>query len=142
MTTTECKLRHHSPKFSAGSWRCPDCTNNVRQNEQAAAISRAMEARDRGMSVAVAAPVEGKVTAEDWRTFTLALRRCVGADGRVHQRDMRPLIRGRIRSQLIPSLYRKAIKDGLISEVTRERSDDARGRNTNKDEPVYLLSAA
>lgn len=76
----------------------------------------------------------------DWDIFTRALRESV-KNGEVHQRDMRPKIRGCINPQNIPGLYAKAKRIGLITEIRRERSNDVIGRNGNKYEPVYSLAS-
>ena len=83
----------------------------------------------------------GAITPAEWATFTAALSK-VARGGEVHQRDMRPLIRGRIKPSHIGACYTRAIAMHLIREVRRERSNDVKGRNTNKDEPVYELRAA
>lgn len=83
----------------------------------------------------------GAITPAEWATFTAALRK-VARDGEVHQRDMRPLIRGRIKPSHIGACYTRAISMRLIREVRRERSNDVQGRNTNKSEPVYELRSA
>lgn len=127
MTTLKmpCPNTSHSPRLTAGiGWSCPQCTE-----------SRTVE------TVPLPEKVDATVSANDYAIFTDALRRAVGPDGLVHQRDMRPLIRDRIKPQRIPTLYRRAIAQHLITEVKRERSNDVRGRNTNKDEPVYRLAA-
>lgn len=81
--TTPCLNRHHSPRFSSGRWSCDDCRNNVRQPEHSAAISRAMEARDRGMSVAVAAhPDEASRVAAAIRTLAATGRPFSANDAR------------------------------------------------------------
>ena len=108
--------------------RCPSCGHHVKT-------------QGHGATCAPIAPVEGAITPEEWATFTTALRQ-VARGGEVHQRDMRPLIRGRIQPTHIGSCYKRAIKVGLIREVRRERSNDVAGRNTNKDEPVYELREA
>jgi hypothetical protein len=79
---------------------------------------------------------------EDWAVFTAALKTAArrSSDRLVHQREMRPLIRDRIKSQRIPGCYSKAIRAQLITEVSREQSNDRAGRNTNTLEPVYRLS--
>ena len=77
----------------------------------------------------------------EWVIFTAALRSA--AQGReVHQRDVRPLLRGRIEPKHVGLCYRRAIREGLIREVRREQSNDEVGRNTNKYEPVYELRSA
>ena len=91
----------------------------------------------RNPAPAPVAPALGGVTPEEWAIFTAALAQ-VARGGEVHQRHMRPLLRGRITPhQHIASCYSRAIAVGLIREVRRERSNDVIGRNTNKDEPVY-----
>ena len=77
---------------------------------------------------------------DDWATFTAALRQ-VARGGVVRQSDMRALIRGRIPPSSIGRCYSKAIDQGLLTEIGRERSDDRAGRNTNKREPVYRLAS-
>lgn len=78
---------------------------------------------------------------DEWRVFTAALRQ-VARDGEVHQRDMRPLLRGRIEASHIGQQYKRAIREGVIREIRREQSNDVAGRNTNKFEPVYQLRSA
>jgi hypothetical protein len=78
---------------------------------------------------------------DEWGIFVAALREAV-RDGEVHQRDMRPLIRGRIEPKHIGLFYRRAKRDGLLIEVRREQSNDEQGGNTNKWEPIYELRAA
>ena len=81
------------------------------------------------------------LTDDEWATFLDALR-IAARDGEVHQSNVRPIIRGRIAPRHIGSAYFRAIKAGLLTEVRRERSDDVRGRNTNRPEPVYALAGA
>lgn len=80
--------------------------------------------------------------ASEWLTFTRALRSAVRDDGRVHQADVRPLIRGRIEPKHIGTLYRRARTEGLLREVAHERSDDTEGRNAGRLEPVYQYRGA
>lgn len=77
---------------------------------------------------------------DEWSVFRAALR-SAAKDGRVHQADVRPLIRGRIEPKHIGLAYRRAVREGLLTEVSRERSNDEAGRNTNKWEPVYEVAA-
>lgn len=77
----------------------------------------------------------------DWQVFVTVLRQ-VARRGRVHQRDVRPLISGRIAPHAVGQLYARAKREGLIVEVGREASNDVRGRNTNKREPIYELRPA
>jgi hypothetical protein len=77
----------------------------------------------------------------EWLIFTAALRQAARG-GEVHQRNMRPLLRGRIKPQQIGQQYKRAIREGLIAEIGREESNDQIGRNTNKWEPVYELRSA
>lgn len=77
----------------------------------------------------------------EWAIFVAALRKARRDDGTVHQADMRPLIRGRIEPKSIGQQYKRAIREGLISEVAREKSNDEIGRNTNKWEPIYKHAA-
>ena len=80
-------------------------------------------------------------SADEWDLFVTVLR-SAARDGRVHQSAVRPLLRGRMQAKHIGLAYRRAIREGLLREVTRERSDDEHGRNTNKWEPVYELRSA
>lgn len=77
----------------------------------------------------------------EWSIFVAAVRRVVRSDGTVHQSDMRPLIRGRIASKHIASLYRQAKTEGLLVDTgEREQSDDVIGRNTDKLDRIYRLA--
>lgn len=115
--TTPCPNRHHSPKLSAGHWSCDDCTNNVRQNEQAAAISRAMEARDRGMSVAVAAhPDEASRVAA-------AIRRLAATGRPFSANDARDL--HGVKGGVVGATFTALRKEGVIKPVGDEVSTDA-----------------
>ena len=78
----------------------------------------------------------------EWLLFVEALHRVVGADGLVHQHDVRPLIRGRVHHKHIGLFYRRARKDRLLIPVDEERSTDARGRNTHHASPIYELRKA
>lgn len=80
-------------------------------------------------------------TADEWKIFTAALR-AVAVGGRVHQAAVRPRIRGRIKPKHIGQMYARARREGLLVEVTREKSDDTAGRNTHHLEPVYELRDA
>lgn len=77
----------------------------------------------------------------EWALFKVALA-SAARDGRVHQADVRPLIRGRIQHKHIGTLYRRARSEGLLVEVDHERSDDVSGRNAGRLEPVYELRSA
>lgn len=77
----------------------------------------------------------------EWVIFRLALSQAA-KDGKVHQADVRPLIRGRIEPKHIGTLYRRARTEGLLVEVTHERSDDVVGKNAGRLEPVYLWHGA
>ena len=79
--------------------------------------------------------------ADEWAVFTAALV-SAAKDGRVHQADVRPHIRGRIEPKHIGTLYRRARAEGLIREVDHERSDDIAGKNAGRLEPVYELRGA
>lgn len=83
----------------------------------------------------------GAITAEEWATFTAALRQVV-RDGEIHQCDVRPLIRGRIAPKHIGLCWKRARRLRLVEEVRHERSDDTAGRNSHRMEPVYELRAA
>lgn len=77
----------------------------------------------------------------EWSIFVRALHKVV-RDGEVHQRDVRPLIRGQINPKHIGGCYTRAKREGLLREIRREPSNDVAGRNTNKWEPVYELRSA
>lgn len=78
---------------------------------------------------------------DEWSVFTTALT-TAARDGRVHQADVRPIIRGRIEPKHIGTLYRRARAEGLLREVEHERSDDVAGKNAGRLEPVYELRSA
>lgn len=78
---------------------------------------------------------------DEWSVFIAALS-SAAVGGEVHQRDVRPKLRGRVKPQHVGKCYSRAIREGLITEVRRERSNDTVGRNTNKYEPVYRLERA
>ena len=128
--TTPCLNRAHSPKVSAGYWRCDDCTNSVRQPEQAAAISRAMEARDRGMSVAVAAhPDEASRVAAAIRTLA--------ATGRPFSANDARHLHG-VKGGVVGATFTALKTAGEIKPVGAETSTD---RGTH-GKPVALWVAA
>jgi hypothetical protein len=74
----------------------------------------------------------------EWAIFLDALRHAA-RDGDIHQKDVRPLIRGRIQHKHIGQLYRRAKKEGVLTQVGKEPSKDFQGRNTHHDSPVYAL---
>ena len=78
---------------------------------------------------------------DEWALFTAALRQAARGN-KVRQRHVRPLIHGRIEPKHIGLLYRRARREGLLREVDREESNDVKGGNTNKWEPVYELRSA
>jgi hypothetical protein len=51
-------------------------------------------------------------------------------------------VRGRIEPKHVGLNYRRAIREGLLREISREQSNDEAGRNTNKWEPIYELRAS
>ena len=73
---------------------------------------------------------------DEWTLFLAAVRAAV-RDGRVHQRDVRPLVRGRIEPKHIGLSYRRAVREGLLAPLAPERSDDEAGKNAGRWEPVY-----
>lgn len=78
----------------------------------------------------------------EWAIFTAAIRAAVRADGTVHQRDVRPAIRGKVAPKKIGQLYRRARSEGLLTDTgEREPSDDAAGRNLDKLDRIYRLAA-
>lgn len=115
--TTPCANTSHSPRLTSGKgWSCPECT--------------------------LAAVPELEPTADEWTTFTRALRSVVRADRTVHQCDVRPLIRGRIEPKHIGNFWRRARAEALVVEVGHERSNDTEGRNAGRMEPYYEWRAA
>lgn len=77
----------------------------------------------------------------EYVTFLRALEAAVGADGLIHQADVRPRI------QSIPHkhrglLYRRAKAEGVLEFVRKEPSTDRAGGNSDKDSPVYRLRGA
>lgn len=80
-------------------------------------------------------------SSNEWSTFVAVLRECA-VSGVVHQRDVRPRLRGRIKPQSIGKCYSRAIREGVLVPLGREESDDVVGRNTNKLEPYYRLERA
>lgn len=77
----------------------------------------------------------------DWAIFTSALRKSVRADGTIHQRDVRPQIRGRVPAKSIGTFYRRAKAEGLIVDTgEREPSNDVAGRNADKLDRIYRLA--
>lgn len=79
----------------------------------------------------------------EWAIFVRALRSVVRDDGSIHQRDVRPLIRGRIEPKHIGGLYVRARKGGLIRDTRRkEPSGDHAGRNGDKESRVYEWTGA
>lgn len=77
----------------------------------------------------------------EWATFLAALT-SAARDGVVHQRDVRPQLRGRIEPKHIGLLWKRARKEGLVREIDHERSDDTAGRNSHRMEAVYELRSA
>lgn len=75
---------------------------------------------------------------DEWTTFRRALRTvAIANNGLIRQRHMRDLIRGHIDPKAIGRCYSRAIREHVIHEVDREKSNDHQGRNTNKWEPIY-----
>lgn len=78
----------------------------------------------------------------EYVVFVRALK-SVARDGLIHQRDVRPIIRGRIEPKHIGTLYRRAKAEGLLADTgEREPSNDAAGRNTDKLDRIYALVGA
>ncbi len=78
----------------------------------------------------------------EWRLFVGALQQVVRPDGRVHQHDVRPLIRGRVAPKRIGQFYARAKREELLVQVGKEPSNDRQGRNTHHDSPIYELRKA
>jgi len=79
----------------------------------------------------------------EYAVFVTALRSAVRNDGTVHQCDVRPLLRGRIKPKHVGTLYRRAKADGLVRDTgEREPSNDVAGRNADKLDRIYALRAA
>lgn len=79
---------------------------------------------------------------DEWAVFVAALKSSVRSDGTVHQSDVRPKIRGRIQPKHVGQLWRRAMRDGLISRAGYEESDDEKGRNAGRMEPYYSWEKA
>lgn len=79
--------------------------------------------------------------ADTWDFFLRTIRESVRDDGTVHQCDVRPKVRGQIEPKTIATYYRRARALRLLVEDGTERSDDVRGKNAGRHEPVYRLTA-
>lgn len=78
----------------------------------------------------------------EYAIFTAALRAAADATGLIHQRDVRPRIRGRIKPRHVGTLYRRARAEGLIVDTgEREPSSDVAGGNSDKLDRCYRLAA-
>lgn len=107
--------------------RCPGCGHHA-------------ETQGHGAGCAPTAPA---APTGEWPTFVAALRRAARSDGTVHQCDVRPLIRGRVKPKHVGTFYRQAKADGLLVDTgDREPSNDAAGRNTDKLDRIYALGRA
>lgn len=80
--------------------------------------------------------------ADEWALFTAALKTVARADGTVHACDVRPLTHGRIEPRRLSSLWKRARREGLLTEAGHERSDDVAGRNAHRMEAYYELRSA
>lgn len=81
--------------------------------------------------------------AGEWGMFMAAIRAAAMPDGTVHQRNVRPLIRGRITPKHIGGLYRRARAERLLVDTgEREPSSDVEGRNADKLDRIYRLVVA
>ncbi|MGZ4521033.1 MAG: hypothetical protein ACXVGA_06770 [Mycobacteriaceae bacterium] len=78
---------------------------------------------------------------DEWQIFLTAVR-SVARGGRVHQGDVRPLLRGRVQPKHVGQLYARAKREGLLIPVGKEPSNDTAGRNTHHDSPIYELRSA
>lgn len=80
----------------------------------------------------------------EWALFVKALKAAVDMadDGLLHQRFVRPLIRGRITPKHIGQCWKKARDEQLVVEAGHERSNDREGRNAGRMEPYYRLEIA
>lgn len=112
---------------------CPDCRKPL---DQAAVLCRASSCTDceRRRMLLVLDP---------WAFFVQVLRAKVRPDNTVHQADVRPVLRGRIKPQQISSFWRQAQSRSvaLIRQTDAvDRSDDVQGRNAGRPEPVYVAT--
>jgi hypothetical protein len=80
--------------------------------------------------------------ASEWSLFTAALKTAARADGTVHACDVRPLTHGRIEPRRLSALWKRARREGLLTEAGHERSDDVAGRNSHRMEAYYELRGA
>ena len=78
---------------------------------------------------------------DEWTEFLHVLRE-VAVDGIVHQRDVRPKVRGRIYHKHIGQMYARAKREGVLVQIGKEPSGDREGRNEHHDSPVYKLRGA
>ena len=80
---------------------------------------------------------------DEWAIFRHALVSAACEDGTIHQRDVRPLIRGKVAPKSIGTYYRRAKAEGLIADTgEREPSTDVLGKNADKLSRVYRLGGA
>ena len=90
------------------------------------------------------ARVRGKrsvTVTDEWDLFRHALVSAAREDGTIHQRDVRPLIRGKVAPKSIGTFYRRAKAEGLIRDTgERESSNDVLGKNADKLSRVYRLA--
>lgn len=74
----------------------------------------------------------------EWARFVAALRQAKRVDGTIHQRDVRPIIRGRIAPKHIGQMYQRARAEHLIDDTgCWEDSDDLIGKNRHKPERIW-----
>lgn len=60
--------------------------------------------------------------------------------GRVSANDVRPLLPSWVQPQLIGAVFQSLRKSGRLTPTgDDERNTDTRGRNTNKEVPVYVM---
>lgn len=122
------RSRHHRQPRDLDTWlksrsdRCDGCGAHV-------------ATQGHGPDCAPIAP------ADEWTTFLTVLRE-VAVDGVVHQKDVRPKIRGRIYHKHIGQLYKRARNEGVLVQIDKEPSGDVVGKNTHHDSPVYQLRGA
>ena len=76
----------------------------------------------------------------EWQVFLRAVRAAAQDDGTVHQRDVRPRLRGSLDPKAIGRQWARARRERVVSEIGHERSDDRHGKNAGRMEPVYRLT--
>lgn len=112
-----CLKRHHSPRLTSGKgWSCPDCEAGAQVSDQHRALSAALDARDRGMSVATSAhPNEAARVRE-------AVRQLL-ATGRPFSANEARLLHG-VRGGVVGATFNALKSEGVIKPIDEVTSTD------------------